>query len=245
MAAQLQPSERSDETLQPGEPGTARPRHRVNRKRRRGSKANGRLVGWVSKLGVFVGVMAGVVTMVLGLRQIIPAQANPSLEVDGQAMLIRSLENNQIELQVNLTLMNEGAKTAVIRRPKVSLYVDSPDNSLNLTPENLHFRPANAGSGDQGGEVLFPVTIADAKSAEKITCSVGCGPDCPNWDEWQQQGRWVIDLDFAPGGSEALSRCLAFVFPVPASLRDMVPGKAKRIGLVDCSDLDGFTRRRP
>ena len=231
MIAQLQPTECRDERPQAsplGPRGIARPGHKVNKKKRRVARPNAGVAGWVSKLGVFVGLIVGVVSMILGIRQIIPANPVPNVLVDGQASLIRSSKSRQVELLFNLTLLNEGGNVAKIPRPTVSLYVDSPDQMLDIPAEYLHFKTADGNS-----DVIFPVSLHEGASTfeKKIVCSIGGGPD----GNWYPPGFLYLSLVFGKGHG-AVNRCFVVTSPVPESIQDLKPESSRPIPINDCEE---------
>lgn len=238
MVAQIQPGERGDER-----PITERPRRRANprpktTKKKRGTpKRRAGIAGWVKWLASSVGLIAALTTAMVGLRQIIPAHAKPRIEADGQAWLIRSAKNNQLELRVNLTLLNEGAKVALIPRPTVSLYVDSPDRVLDIPADDLHFK-----SADGASEIIFPVSLHEGAGTfeRQIICSIAGGRD----GDWYQPGLLHLNLVFRPKGHEAVNRCLVFTSPVPESIQQLPPDGTRTITINDCLDFgEGFTKR--
>jgi hypothetical protein len=206
------------------------------------------LSGWAKKCAKVSGVITAVVGAILAISQVVgslwPEPLKTNFETDGRVWLTRNSDNKRIEFEVNLTLLNEGKNTIAIPSPKVSLYVDSQDRALDMPEENLRFKSADGGPSDPHGGVHFPVYVGPrTKSLEKITCSIACGPDCPDWEEWHHQGLWHINLVFSPNGRE-VSRCFVFVFPVPDTIRNLTPDSPKPIPLVDCSDYgEGFAKR--
>lgn len=238
MVAQLQPRERSEERQQTAPPGLrADPRSKVNKKKRRVAKHGAALVRWAKWSAFSIGLIATMCTTMEALRKFFPPPPAPRVEADGQALLIRSAKSNQVELRVNLTLLNEGGKVALLPRPIVSLYVDSPDQVLNIPAEDLHFK-----SADGTSEVIFPVSLREgADTSEKqIICSIAGGHD----GDWYQPGLLHLNLVFKPKGHGAVNRCLVFTSPVPDSIQHLTPDSARSITINDCLDFgDGFTKR--
>jgi hypothetical protein len=179
-----------------------------------------------------VGLIATIVATLGALRQINPPPpppADPRIEVDQQATLIRST-NNQRELRVSLTLLNQGGRMALIPRPTVSL------DDAYIPPNNVHFKFVDGAS-----EVIFPVPLHEgAGTFKQVICSIAEGYD----GEWRQAGVLRINLDFRPEGHDPISRCLVFVPPVTDGNQPLSSDESKSFTITDnCSDFgEGFTK---
>src|SRR6185369_3684139 len=176
MVAQLQPREERVDIPHASPSDThANPRAKAAKKKRGATKRHPGLAGWMTRAVAILGPIAAIVGIVATLWHLNPPQQpapDPRIEIDEQATLTRNASNNQLELHVNLTLLNEGGRVALIPRPRVSLYVESPDEVQNVPADDLHFKFA-----DGTNEVIFPVSLHEGAGSfqRQIVCSIAEG----------------------------------------------------------------------
>jgi hypothetical protein len=243
MVAQLQPREESAEIPHASPPDPqANPRSKVARKKRGATKRRPGFAGWMKRAVSIIGPIAAIVGIVATVRQLnppLPPAPDPRIEVDEKATLTRSSRNNQLELHVNLTLLNEGGKVALIPRPSVSLYVESPDQVQNIPADDLHFKFA-----DGTNEVIFPVSLHEGAGTfqRQIVCSIAEGRE----GAWYRAGLLHINLLFKPEGHDAVSRCLVFTPPVTDGGQPLSADESKSITITDDCEAFGerFSKRR-
>lgn len=240
MVAQLQPREESSEIrhASPSAPYPT-PNVRVAKKKRGATKRRPGFAGWMTRAVSIIGPIAAIVGIVATVRQLNPPAPVPRIEVDEQATLTRSSSNNLLELHVNLTLLNEGGKVALIPRPRVSLYVESPDQVQNVQADDLHFKFADGTS-----EVIFPVSLREGAGTfeRKMVCSIAEARE----GDWNRAGLLHINLVFKPEGHDAVSRCLVFTPPVISASPLPSAYQPKSITITDDCEAFGtsFSKRR-
>ncbi|HXU35863.1 MAG TPA: hypothetical protein VN937_05825 [Blastocatellia bacterium] len=243
MVAQLQPREERVDIPHASPSDThANPRAKAAKKKRGATKRHPGLAGWMTRAVAILGPIAAIVGIVATLWHLNPPQQpapDPRIEIDEQATLTRNASNNQLELHVNLTLLNEGGRVALIPRPRVSLYVESPDEVQNVPADDLHFKFA-----DGTNEVIFPVSLHEGAGSfqRQIVCSIAEGRE----GAWYRAGLLHINLLFKPEGREAVSRCLVFTPPVTDGSGRLSADESKSITITnDCEDFgERFSKRR-
>lgn len=239
MSAQLRPTEETAQEQQtaPAPLGRRTHPHAKATQKKRGpakkSSATAVCMKWVAS---GVGLVATMAATYVAIKPIfVLPKAKPAIVVDERASMRRNSKNNQIELRVNLTLLNKGEKMALIPRPTVSLYVDTPDRLLEIPADDLHFEYE-----DGPGEVIFPVSLHEGAATyeKQIVCSIGRNGD------WYQPGLLHLNLVFPLDGNELVNHCLVFSSPVPESIRELPPDRSKCIPISNCGDFgEGFTKR--
>ena len=235
MATQLQPIEQSAQRRQTASSGAhANPRARVTKKKRVASKRREGLARWMKWTASSVGLIATIVATVAGFRQIHPlppTPPDPRIKVDGQATLARSSKNNQLELRVGLTLLNEGGSVAVIPRPKISL------GDTLISPNDIHFTFPG-----EMTEVIFPISLHEGANSfeKKIICSIAEGRN----SDWYQTRLLQLNLDFRPEGHDPISHCLVVIPPLADGNQPLSSDESKCFTITDdCLAFgDGFKR---
>lgn len=242
MAAQLQPIEHTVEDRQPTTPSPRAHSHlRHTKKTRRKPKLRLGLSGWLKWAGTFVAVIGALIAAMVNIKAIFPPMPVPipTVLADADVLLTRGSTTKQFELRISLTLQNQGGAVAIIPRPTVSSYIQSPDQAINIPAEKLRFTLT-----DLPSEVIFPVSLCEGANTfqKQIFCLISVGPD----GEWYQPGVPLhLNLAFGHAGREPVSCCLVFTSPVPASIADLPENGQKHITISDqCGDFgDGFIRR--
>ena len=234
MIAQLQPRAQSLEEQQPIPPGRRlSPRSKIIKKKRGAGKRRAGPAAWMKWVASSVGLIATIAATSAAVKELIPSTlspADPRIEVDQQATLTRSA-NNQLELSVSLTLLNQGGRMALIPRPTVSL------DDASVPPNNLHFKFVDGAS-----EVIFPVPLHEgAATFKQVICSIAEGRN----GEWCEAGLLRINLVFKPEGHDPVSRCLVFVPPTSDGNQPVSKGESSSITITDdCGSFgEGFTKR--
>lgn len=243
MVAQLQPREEGVEKPQAKRPvPRAQPHPKFTKKRSGAPKRSLGFAGWMKWLASCAGLIATIVATIAAIRQLNPPpppppppppSAAPRIAVDGRAKLARSSKNKQRELQVGLTLRNEGGSMALIPRPTVSL------GDALIPPNDLNFTFAEGMK-----EVIFPVSLlAGASTFEKqIICSIAERRD----GEWNQARVLRINLDFRPEGHDPISRCLVAVPPVTDRKHPLSSRAPTCFTITDnCSDFGEYLTNQP
>jgi hypothetical protein len=205
----------------------------VNQLRRDVGDENRGATGWAKRCGVFAGLTATVITIILGAMQVVPAlwpeQTNASIELDDLIFIGNS--NGQLELRLNVTLTNEGKKLVSIPRPKVSICVDSADNVVGVR-DNVHILPVVGVSPDGNGEAHLPIPLNEG-GVGKIIWALRSDPCCPDWEMStpSQPRRWHINLVFSPKGQQPITLEREFIFPMRESIQNLTAGTSKNVDL--------------
>lgn len=200
--------------------------------------------GWLKKgiaLVGFLGTFAGVLVTLLGPPGQWFERPDTKILPDEQLSIV-SVDGQQFEFQLALTLINEGQKPDTIRRPHVEFTSDKP---IVKCLGEVVFK-------DKQGEVAFPVILPKESSAQ-LTCIIRWTPlpDYKQWassesaeaDETKTAVRGRIALTWPGGNHRPLE--LPFALLAAETIQDMKPSVPLSVNYLyldgDPQDVGGRT----
>ena len=190
---------------------------------------------WMTRGAKFVTLLGAFIAAAVGLQNILdklPGKADTQIESDTLLRIVRVAEN-QYELHLNISMVNYGAKSDMILRPKAAFKSDKPVVDC----------AGYAVFADQEGKDPFPLVLPK-DSKEHLTCIIKWNPNDGYEGLASEKGKANAETEAAPIGQvelkwqEKYRQRIERLFILLAweTIKMMKPGESKIINCLDLGD---------